>query len=58
MNRDVVVIFSQGWKLNVFNFARVPAYNQIISLPMFPLMSDRDVEDVINAVDKVVQECL
>ncbi len=34
------------------------AYNQIISLPMFPLMSDRDVEEVITAVDKVVQECL
>jgi perosamine synthetase len=34
------------------------AYNQIISLPMFPLMSDRDVEEVITAVDKVVQACL
>jgi perosamine synthetase len=34
------------------------AYNQIISLPMFPLMSDRDVEDVINAVNKVVQAYL
>jgi perosamine synthetase len=34
------------------------AYNQIISLPMFPLMSDKDVEDVITAVDKVVQACL
>jgi perosamine synthetase len=34
------------------------AYNQIISLPMFPLMIDRDVEDVITAVDKVVQACL
>jgi perosamine synthetase len=34
------------------------AYNQIISLPIFPFMSDRDVEDVITAMDKVVRACL
>jgi perosamine synthetase len=33
------------------------AYRQIISLPMFPLMNDNDVEDVINAVEKVVKAC-
>ena len=33
-------------------------YDQIISLPMYPLMSDKDIEDVITAVDKVVQACL
>lgn len=33
------------------------AYRQIISLPIFPLMNDNDVEDVINAVEKVVKEC-
>lgn len=33
------------------------AYRQIISLPMFPLMNDNDVEDVINAVEKVVMAC-
>jgi perosamine synthetase len=31
------------------------AYEQLISLPMFHGMSDRDVEDVIAAVKKVVQ---
>ncbi|WP_422931561.1 UDP-4-amino-4,6-dideoxy-N-acetyl-beta-L-altrosamine transaminase [Singulisphaera sp. PoT] len=30
------------------------AYEQVLSLPIFPAMSDRDVEDVIVAVDKVV----
>ncbi|MDP8237693.1 MAG: UDP-4-amino-4,6-dideoxy-N-acetyl-beta-L-altrosamine transaminase [Candidatus Hatepunaea meridiana] len=29
------------------------AYDRIITLPMFPAMSDGDVEDVINAVTKV-----
>ena len=32
------------------------AYEQILSLPMFPLMSDQDVKDVIEAVHKVVAE--
>ncbi len=32
------------------------AYEQILSLPMFPLMSDQDVRDVIEAVHKVVAE--
>jgi perosamine synthetase len=30
------------------------AYDRLISLPMFPAMSDQDVEDVISAVDKVL----
>lgn len=30
------------------------AYNRLVSLPMFPGMSERDVEDVIQAVSKVV----
>jgi perosamine synthetase len=30
------------------------AYERLISLPMFPAMNDRDVEDVICAVSKVV----
>ncbi|HET7892955.1 MAG TPA: UDP-4-amino-4,6-dideoxy-N-acetyl-beta-L-altrosamine transaminase [Candidatus Sulfotelmatobacter sp.] len=32
------------------------AYERILSLPMFPLMSDQDVNDVIEAVHKVVAE--
>jgi len=31
------------------------AYEEIISLPIFPRMEDRDVEDVIAAVSKVVE---
>jgi perosamine synthetase len=31
------------------------AYEQIVSLPMFPRMSDRDAQDVIDAVAKVVE---
>jgi dTDP-4-amino-4,6-dideoxygalactose transaminase len=31
------------------------AYERIISLPIFPAMSDQDVEDVIRAVAKVVR---
>ena len=34
------------------------AYEEIISLPMFPHMSDGDVEDVITAVRKVVRAYL
>ncbi|MDD4138176.1 MAG: UDP-4-amino-4,6-dideoxy-N-acetyl-beta-L-altrosamine transaminase [Methanoregula sp.] len=34
------------------------AYTQIVSLPMFPRMSDGDTGDVIKAVDKVVRSCL
>ena len=30
------------------------AYERIVSLPIFPLMNDRDVQDVITAVSKVV----
>ena len=30
------------------------AYERIVSLPMFPAMSDADVKDVVKAVDKVV----
>jgi len=30
------------------------AYERLISLPMFPTMTDQDVEDVITAVNKVV----
>lgn len=29
-------------------------YNQLISLPIFPAMTDKDVKDVIKAVDKVI----
>ena len=29
-------------------------YSQIITLPLFPKMSDKDIDDVINAVKKVV----
>jgi perosamine synthetase len=32
------------------------AYERILSLPMFPLMDDHDVQDVIEAVHKVVVE--
>lgn len=32
------------------------AYERILSLPMFPLMSDQDVQDVVEAVHKVVAE--
>jgi perosamine synthetase len=32
------------------------AYERILSLPMFPLMTDEDVQDVIEAVHKVVAE--
>jgi perosamine synthetase len=32
------------------------AYERILSLPMFPRMSDHDVQDVIEAVHKVVAE--
>lgn len=32
------------------------AYERILSLPMFPRMTDRDVQDVIEAVHKVVAE--
>ena len=34
------------------------AYEEIISLPMFPRMSDADVNDVITAVQKVVTACI
>jgi len=34
------------------------AYENIISLPMFPRMTDNDVTDVITAVDKVTRSCL
>ncbi|WP_246009225.1 DegT/DnrJ/EryC1/StrS family aminotransferase [Brevibacillus fluminis] len=30
------------------------SYEQIITLPLFPAMSDQDVQDVINAVEKVI----
>jgi len=32
------------------------AYERIISLPVFPLMSNSDAEDVVNAVRKVIEE--
>lgn len=34
------------------------AYEEILSLPIFPGMSDRDAGDVIEAVRKVVEACL
>jgi perosamine synthetase len=30
------------------------AYERILSLPVFPQMDDRDVEDVITALNKVI----
>lgn len=33
------------------------AYQRILSLPLFPLMTDSDIQDVITAVDKVLQDC-
>ena len=30
------------------------AYERILSLPMFPAMSDDDVRDVVEAVEKVI----
>ena len=30
------------------------AYERILSLPMFPAMTDDDVRDVVEAVDKVI----
>jgi len=32
------------------------AYERIITLPIFPGMTDEDVQDVITAVSKVVEE--
>jgi len=34
------------------------AYEQLISLPIFPKMTDEDVQDVITAVRKVVKRFL
>ena len=34
------------------------AYNEIISLPMFPMMNDQDVADVVEIVNKVSQAYL
>lgn len=34
------------------------AYERIISLPIFPRMTDSDVTDVITGVDKVIRSCL
>jgi perosamine synthetase len=30
------------------------AYERILSLPIFPTMTDADVDDVVRAVEKVV----
>ena len=30
------------------------AYEELVTLPVFPTMTDEDAEDVIRAVDKVV----
>lgn len=32
------------------------AYEQIISLPMFPMMTDKDVEKVINVVQEIIMQ--
>jgi len=42
-----------GYKGGEFPVAEA-AYSRLISLPMFPAMSDRDADDVIEAVRKVV----
>jgi len=34
------------------------AYEEIITLPLYPSMSDSDVDDVITAVQKVVRAYL
>jgi perosamine synthetase len=34
------------------------AYKRILSLPIFPRMTDQDIQDVIHAVDKVIQACI
>ena len=41
-----------GFKPGMFPVAEA-AYERIVSLPMFPAMNDRDVEDVVEAVEKV-----
>jgi dTDP-4-amino-4,6-dideoxygalactose transaminase len=33
------------------------AYENILTLPLFPAMNDSDVEAVIAAIQKVVQPC-
>jgi len=34
------------------------AYEEILSLPIFPRMTDTDIQDVVNAVSKVVDAYL
>ena len=29
-------------------------YKQIITLPIFPLMTNQDIEDVVKSIDKVI----
>ena len=29
-------------------------YKQIITLPIFPLMTNQDIDDVVKSIDKVV----
>ena len=42
-----------GYKKGLCPNAEV-VYNSIMSIPLYPKMSDKDVEDVIAAVTKVV----
>jgi dTDP-4-amino-4,6-dideoxygalactose transaminase len=42
-----------GWKPDHFPIA-FDAYERIVSLPLYPRMSDRDVDDVIEAVNAVI----
>ena len=30
-------------------------YKQIITLPIFPEMTDNDINDVISAIDKIIE---
>jgi len=31
------------------------AYEQIITLPIFPMMTEADVHDVVTAIEKIIQ---
>jgi perosamine synthetase len=44
---------SRGWDRSQFPVATA-AFNRILSLPVYPRMSDGDVEDVIEAVRSIV----
>jgi len=45
-----------GYKRGDFPYAE-RVYDSIVSLPLYPKMTDEDVEDVIAAVKKVIRQC-